>query len=103
MSEGPHKLIKDIKAHICTGYQDVLQEMSWLKVPGKVEGDRPTAVKLYGREKELYDLIELEPIHFDTLSDRTAMQAGELSASLTMLELAGLVSRLPGDWYERAK
>lgn len=103
MSEGPHKLIKDIKAHICTGYQDVLQEMSWEKVPGKVEGDKPTAVKLYGREKEVYDLIELEPIHFDTLSDRTAMQAGELSATLTMLELAGLVSRLQGDWYERAR
>ncbi|MBX9573382.1 MAG: DNA-processing protein DprA [Candidatus Obscuribacterales bacterium] len=103
MSEGPHKLIREDRAHICTSHNDVLKEMGWEKVPGKVDGDRPTAVKLYGREKEVYDLVIAEPIHFDTLCERTAMQAGELSATLTMLELAGLLTRLPGDWYERAK
>lgn len=103
MSEGPHKLIREDRAHLCTGHLDVLKEMSWEKVPGKVEGNKPTAVKLYGREKEVYDLIEAEPIHFDTLIERTSMQTGEMSATLTMLELAGLVSRLQGDWYERSR
>ena len=102
MSEGPHKLIREDRAHLCTSHHDVLKEMEWKKVPPENEGDRPMVVKLYGREREVFELIEAEPVHFDTLCDRTAMQAGEMSATLTMLELAGLVNRLQGDWYEKA-
>jgi len=46
-------------------------------------------------------MLSAEQIHFDTLCERAAMAAGELSATLTMLELAGVVTRHPGDWYSR--
>ncbi|HEY9712352.1 MAG TPA: hypothetical protein V6C72_02715, partial [Chroococcales cyanobacterium] len=61
----------------------------------------PTIVELYGREKEVFELISSEPVHFDYLCERSGMQAGELSATLTMLELAGIVERQSGDWYTR--
>jgi DNA processing protein len=101
-SEGTNQLIARNQAHLITNYGDVLTEMSWVSGP-IIDGETHSMVELFGREKEIYDLIALEPIQFDVLSERLGMSAHELSASLTMLELAGVVTRLPGDWYERHK
>jgi DNA processing protein len=101
MSEGPHKLIRNNNAHLCTSYKDILNELNWVQTNANPERERPSVVQLYGRERELYELITSEPVHFDTLSNQTGMDTGELSATLTMLELAGLISRDPGDWYSR--
>ena len=102
VSQGTNQLIGRLQAHLMTGYADVLTEMNWVPAP-MVDGERRTMVELFGREKEIFDLIEQEPIQFDLLSQKLSMSAHELSASLTMLELAGIVTRLPGDWYERQK
>jgi predicted Rossmann fold nucleotide-binding protein DprA/Smf involved in DNA uptake len=47
-------------------------------------------------------MITSEPVHFDQLIYKSGMAAGELSATLTMLELAGIVERQAGDWYCRS-
>jgi DNA processing protein len=98
-SKGCHALIRNGKAHLCESYTDLLRTMEWVAV-GTVSGV-PTVVELYGRERELYDLISSEPVHFDYLCEKSGMPAPELSATLTMLELAGVVTRHPGDWYSR--
>jgi DNA processing protein len=100
MSIGTNKLIASLKAQLVTNVGDIMFHQGWLTT--KVEGETtPTIVQLYGREREVYDLISSEPVHFDYLAEKTGMNSGELSATLTMLELAGVVSRLPGDWYAR--
>lgn len=99
MSMGCNKLIAANKAQLVMNYVDVLNCLNWVSVPTR--RDVPTMVELFGREKEVFDLVTTEPIHFDVLSQRLEMSAGELSATLTMLELAGIVERLPGDWYSR--
>ncbi|MBY0550706.1 MAG: DNA-processing protein DprA [Candidatus Obscuribacterales bacterium] len=99
MSTGTHKLIADSKAQLVTSYKDVLHYMGW--VHAARNKNEVAVVELFGREKEIYDLLTLEPVHFDALCDRTGMSAGELSATLTMLELAGVATRMPGDWYVR--
>ena len=101
-SEGTNQLISRNQAHLITNYADVLTEMNWVPAPF-IEGERRTMVELFGKEKEIFDLIEQEPIQFDVLSEKLGMGAHELSASLTILELAGIISRLPGDWFERHK
>jgi DNA processing protein len=102
MAAGPHKLIRDTRAQLCTSYEDVLDDLGWVKTKaGPVERERPAVVQLYGREREIYDLISTEPIHFDVLCEKSGMDAGEMSATLTMLELAGLILRETGDWYLR--
>jgi DNA processing protein len=101
MSKGTHFLIYDSKAHILwKDYYQILEGLNWVSKsePGK---SVPTIVELFGRERELFDLISTEPVHFDYLVEKMGMNAGELSATLTMLELAGIVTRLPGDWYAR--
>lgn len=99
-SKGTHKIIARDMARLVTSFQDIMIENNW--VSAATEGKEvPTVVELYGREKEVYDLISNEPVHFDVLAERTGMPAGELSATLTMLELAGVVHRVSGDWYNR--
>ncbi len=82
-------------------YNDILLEMGW--VSKTTESGTATAVALQGRELEVYELMSNEPSHFDYLIEKTGMNTGEFSAILTMLELAGVISRLPGDWYIRDK
>ncbi len=100
MSSGTNKLIGSHTAHVLTTHEDILNELRWASVPsnGKLP---PVVVELYGKEKDIFELISAEPVHFDHLIERSGLQAGELSATLTMLELAGMVERLPGDWYSR--
>lgn len=97
MSAGPNDLIVKDMAHLLRNYQDLLKEMNW--IPSQNGRTVATLVELYGREREVYELLSAEPIHFDTLCERTGMAAGEMSATLTMLELAGIAGRAPGDWY----
>lgn len=99
MSMGCNKLIAANKAQLVMNYIDVLNGLNWVSVP--TMRDVPSMVELFGREKEVFELVTAEPIHFDVLTQRLEMSAGELSATLTMLELAGIVERLPGDWYSR--
>ncbi len=98
MSVGTNALIRKSMAHIIRDHRDVLDDLQW--VPTILQETR-TVVELFGREKEVYELLSNEPTHFDVICERTGIPAGELSASLTMLELGGLIHRLPGDWYSR--
>lgn len=99
MSVGTNNLIKKTTARLLTSCQELIKELGWAAATSAQS--IPTMVELFGREKELYDLLSAEPVHFDLLCERTGMPTGELSASLTMLELAGIVTRHPGDWYSR--
>jgi len=102
MSRGCNQIIAETKAKLLLDYTDIFKDLNWVASP--IAGrEVPTVVQLFGRERDLYELITGEPVHFDVLCERTGMNAGELSATLTMLELAGVVSRHPGDWYSRSK
>lgn len=98
-SVGTNHIIAKNMAHLVTSYEDVLKELNWVAAP--VTEEKVQVVELFGREKEIYELLSREPMHFDVLCERTGIAPGELSASLTMLELAGVVSRSPGDWYAK--
>jgi len=101
MSRGTHRLIADAKAQILIDWKDILKDLNWISKSNPNTTEIPTIIELFGREKEIYDLLNREPIHFDFLAQQTGMEGGELSATLTMLELAGLCNRHPGDWYSK--
>jgi DNA processing protein len=98
-SVGNHRLIRENKAALVTCVQDVLTDLNWFTAQGARRV--PVVVELFGREKEVYELLTNEPQHFDILCHKTGMEAGEMSATLTMLELAGVITRHTGDWYSR--
>ena len=99
LSVGTNRMIAQTQAQLVTSYEEVLTHLKWAS--GSKSQEAPNVVELYGREMEVYKLICAEPLHFDALCQHTGMEAGELSAVLTMLELAGVVKRLDGDWYSR--
>lgn len=56
-----------------------------------------------GFEYEVYEALKEGEVHFDKLVDQTGLGALQLSASLTCLELEGIVRRSLGDYYAIAR
>ena len=52
-------------------------------------------------ERAILESLTEQSLSIDVLCQCTGLPIGELSASLTMLELSGCVERLPGDRYSR--
>ena len=99
-SIGTHRLITDTKAKLVTRTEDILVDLNLAGHSKPKPAAR--AIELFGREKEVFELISDEPVYFDKLLEVTAMGVGELSSTLTILELAGVVEQLAGDAYIRA-
>jgi len=57
------------------------------------------AADLQEQEKTVCDLLSGAPTHFDDLCQRALLRTGDVSSSLVMLELYGIATRLPGDFY----
>jgi DNA processing protein len=49
----------------------------------------------------VFQVISSEPISFEAIVGKVGMDAGSLSGSLIQLELLGLISQLPGMFYQR--
>jgi len=98
-SKGCHQIIRDTMATLLTSVDEIMKAKNW--VTAAPVRNVPTVVELYGREKELFELLSNEPMHFDMLCEKSGMSPPELSATLTMLELSGVVTRHTGDWYSR--
>lgn len=53
-------------------------------------------------EKTVYELLSAKPVPFAVLCRAAGMSADQLLTALTMLQLAGLVTSLPGQQYVRS-
>lgn len=53
-------------------------------------------------EGQVLQRLNDEPIFIDVLREQTGLEIGELASALVMLQLNGVVVRLPGDRYVRA-
>ncbi len=98
MSEGSNAILKD-KAAPALSVEQILKDLALQTT--KDEQGVPVVIELIGREKEVYEMLSYEPMHFDHLCHQSGIPAGELSAILTMLELARLVTRHEGDLYSK--
>ncbi len=66
------------------------------------EGQHVEVAGLSGKEQNLYENIENEPLHIDELCAISGLSAGEAAALLVQLELKGLVEALPGQMYQKS-
>ncbi len=99
-SEGPHRLIRD-GATIVTRAEDILEA---LNLQDAVEQQAIAAVvPETPEETALLRLIEAEPRHIDAISRESALSVPEVSATLAMLELKGLVKQVGGMQYVLAR
>lgn len=103
-SVGTNRLIQQ-GAKLIMDVQDIMHEypdFSWQSSePIMVEG--VLFAEEDSEEAEILQLIEVNGIHFDELLQRTSLDHGTLSSLLLKLELKGIVTSTPGNYYVKIR
>lgn len=100
-SRGTNQLIRDARAKLVTGVADILEELNLRQVAEHqsvraVLPDNPV-------EASLFKLISSEPTHVDEIREQAGLSIAEVSATLALMELKGLVRQVGGMNYIRAR
>ena len=96
-TEGIYKLLKN-GATLITEANDVLEALNWEVKPNTDTCDDKYKY-LSDEEKEIINLIKIEPLTFDMIQNKTKINTDELLTFLTMLELKGIINQVEGDRY----
>ncbi|MHA7128315.1 DNA-processing protein DprA [Algoriphagus namhaensis] len=100
-SIGCNKLIKQMKANIYTGPQDIAEALGWHE-PGEPKVAKPK-IDLEKRSEEERLVIQFLLTHkeaeIDQISYQTGLSLGPLASLLLNLEFEGLAKSLPGKKY----
>jgi DNA processing protein len=99
-SHGTNRLIQQ-GAKMVTGVQDILEELNLTQASQQMDvrsviPDTPT-------EATLLDQLSAEPRHMDELVRATGLATAEVSATLAMMELKGMVRQVGGMTYVLAR
>jgi len=105
LSEGTNELIRE-GAALISDYKDVLDALGVYIDEGennKVEKSQNNLyLSLAPEEKLVYDCINFDPVTVDFIIEKLNSQANVVNHILTMLEIGGMVKRLPGQRFIRA-
>ena len=105
-SEGANFLIKQGIAKLITGSGDIISELEY-KLSNYIKKDvnKTTGkdIELSLFEKKLYDEIKDEPVHIDSLSEKTELNISDCLVNLLSLEFKGVIRQLPGKKFIRLK
>ena len=98
-SRGCHRLIRD-GARLVETVDDILEELGPLSGeiradPGRAAGPSSGRAGSLGLERSLLGHLDDQPTGVDDLIVRTGMTAGQVLATLSVLEVKRLVKRLP--------
>ena len=103
-SEGNHQLIREGAIYFTTA-EDVMEDMQWLDKTGNVgqniPGNQEEDPSLSQGEKQLMDQLNRGEQSFDQLCIALGFSAAQLNATLSMLQIRGLVQALPGKIYQK--
>jgi DNA processing protein len=104
-SRGCHRLIRD-GARLVETVDDILEELGPLvsevhTAPDQPPVRHPAELALSDSERALLGHLDDQPTGVDDLISRTGMTAGQVMATLSVLELKRLVRRLPGHRFVR--
>ncbi len=100
LSGGTNELIKD-GAIVLSEYADVLRLLGIDPEKTEERSVEKVSGMLAPEEKLLYDVVGFAPVSYDTILGRTNAQPNTVNYILTLLELKGLIRKLPGNRFIR--
>lgn len=95
-SRGANRLIQE-GAHLLLGVQDILDLLN-LRQAGQQQAAR-AILPGDATEAALLTVLSDQPLHVDEISQRSDLPIAQVSASLTLMELKGLVRQVGGMHY----
>lgn len=106
LSRGTHALLRD-GARLAASADDIADELDLAdaelaKAPAQ-QVEEPAVSGLTGDERSLLSALSLQQRHIDDIVHHCQLPPSRTSAGLLMLELKGLVRRLPGSMFMRVR
>lgn len=104
-SMGTNRLIQQ-GAKLIIDTQDIIYEYpdyEWQPAANSIMVEGVLFAEQDSEEAEILQLIEVDGIHFDELLQRTNFDHGTLSSLLLKLELKGIVTSTPGNYYVKIR
>lgn len=100
-SRGPHKLIRESRAKLVTGVQDILEELNLTMIAEKqaaraVVPDNET-------EAVLLKYLSADPTHVDEIRQQSGLPISQVTSTLALMELKGMVMQMGGMNYVIAR
>ncbi|MFC1499408.1 DNA-processing protein DprA [Candidatus Zixiibacteriota bacterium] len=110
MAALPNRLIREKRAELCRGLEDVLASLPHYTIDGLRDAidmrarmltkKAGQALDLLGPDaRQLMEQIGTDPLHVDDLCRLTALETSRILSLLLQMEIEGLVEQLPGMRY----
>ena len=115
LAKGCHQLIK-LGAQLVESAQDILHEVcpsigmltdqlqATIKDIDKQALENQTEapnIELSDSQQHIYNHLDFNPIAFDDIVSLTDLSSGDVASALLIMELSGLVEKLPGAKYQK--
>ena len=93
----PHRLIRE-GAHLCTSYQDILDDMNWT-VSINEKKEKTILCTFNENQEKIVQVLSKDEQDFNALLEITGLETGELNSELSILEIFGIIQKLPGQIF----
>lgn len=100
-SQGTNRLIQEGAAKLVLSVEDILEELNLTLVEQHQEVRM--AVPEDEKEAQILQCISTEPIHVDEIGQRTSLPISDVTSTLAMMELKGMVRQVGGMNYVVAR
>ena len=100
-SEGAHQLLREGAIYF-TCAQDVLEDLGWADDAPPVTMQQKQALpEMSDDQRTIYTLLGQGEMSFDELATSSSIPTPQLSVSLTLMQMSGIIRTMPGKTYCR--
>lgn len=100
-SSGCNHLIRNNRAVLLTNADELLDTLGWKEKIPRARIQNELFIELSPEEKRIVDLLQLkEAMHLDEINLSSGLSSSTAAATISKLELKGLVAGMPGNMYK---